>query len=108
MTNPNDKKVIPFSPTMWSGGEELHAAISAALARHADDIVRAADAGDPPISVLIPDLGDLISEGIYWRNLERAIEAWLTPSFEKAEKKPIGLTGLPRARCYRRIMASPA
>ena len=101
MTNPNDKKVIPFSPTMWSGGEELHAATSA-------DIVRAADAGDPPISVLIPDLGDLISEGIYWRNLERAIEAWLTPSFEKAEKKPIGLTGLPRARCYRRIMASPA
>lgn len=104
MTNPDDHKAIPFPPVMWSGGEELHAAITAALERHADDILRAADAGEPPISVLIPDLDDLISEGIYWRNLERAIEALLTPSFEKAERKPIGLTGLPRALCYRRIV----
>ncbi len=104
MTNPDDNKAIPFHPVMWSGGEELHAAITAALERHAEEILRAADAGEPPISVLIPDLDDLISEGIYWRNLERTIEALLTPSFEKAERKPIGLTGLPRARCYRRIV----
>lgn len=80
-------------------------AVSRAVDARADEIIRAADAGEPPVMVLIPDVGHLISEGIYWRNAERKIKALLTPAFETADKKWVGLTGLPRARCYKRITA---
>lgn len=82
-------------------------AVFRAVEKRRDQIVAAADAGKPPVAVLISDLNDLISEGFYWRRAEAAILELLRLNFEIAGKKPVNLTGLPRGRCYRRI-TSPA
>ncbi|MGJ8478713.1 hypothetical protein [Sphingobium yanoikuyae] len=82
-------------------------AVFRAVEERRDQIVAAADAGKPPVAMLIPDLDDLISEGFYWRRAEAAILELLRPNFEIAGKKPVNLTGLPRGRCYRRS-TSPA
>jgi hypothetical protein len=82
---------------------DVAAAVFRAIEERQDQIVAAADAGEPPVAVLIPDLVDLISEGFYWRRAEAAILELLRPDFEVAGKKPVNLIGLPRGRCYRRI-----
>ena len=82
---------------------EVAEAVSQAIATRAEDIIRAADAGEPPVAVLIPDLSELISEGFYWRQAERDIGKMLTPDFEKAGRKRVGLTGLTFGRCYKRL-----
>jgi len=91
------------SPSMFP---DLAEAVSHAVDKRAEDIIRAAEAGEPPVVVLIPDLNHLISEGFYWRSAERKIGALLAPNFEKADKKWVGLTGLARGRCYKRITPS--
>lgn len=82
---------------------EVMEAVSRTIAAKTDEIIRAADAGEPPVMVLIPELGDMISEGFYWRRADAAIKSLLSAEFEVAGKKPVGLVGLPRGRCYRRI-----
>jgi hypothetical protein len=85
---------------------DVEEAISQAIERRATEIIRAAEAGEPPVAVLIPDLDDLISEGFYWRRAEAMILKRLSSEFEVVGKKPLRLTGLPRGRCYRRIATS--
>lgn len=80
-------------------------AITRIIAERTDEIICAAEAGEPPVAVLIPDLSDMISEGFYWRRAEVAIKELLSENFEVVGKKLVGLTGLPRGRCYRRIVA---
>jgi hypothetical protein len=92
-----------FSPE-WFETDELGIAMRRALDQHDGDIVRAADAGEPPVVVLAPALDDLISESIYWRWLEKTVEKRLTPGFEVMGKKPLKLTSLPRGRYYRRVV----
>lgn len=98
----SDAPSVIFSPE-WFETDELGIAMRRALEQHDDDIARAADAGEPPVAVLVPALDDLIFEGIYWRWLEKTVEKRLTPGFEVMGKKPLSLTGLPRGRCYRRV-----
>ncbi|MEC3950821.1 hypothetical protein [Sphingobium sp. HWE2-09] len=100
---PDESDPLP-SPFVFPDVAE---AVSRAIDKRADEIIRAADAGEPPVTVLISDLGELIGEGIYWRNAERKIKALLTPAFETAGKKRVGLTGLAFGRCYRRTDAPP-
>lgn len=88
------------SPSMFPDVEE---AVSRAVEKRAEEIIGAADAGEPPVAVLIPDLHDLISEGFYWRSAERKIAALLAADFEQTDQKWVGLTGLSRGRCYRRM-----
>jgi len=74
-----------------------------ALERRTAEIIRAADAGQPPIVVLIPDLDHLICEGYYWRQVERMIRTLLEPDFMKAGSKPTSIGCHPRGRCYARV-----
>ena len=61
-------------PFVFPDAEE---AVVEAVSKRAEEIARAADAGEPPVTVLIPDLNELISEGFYWRSVERKIAALL-------------------------------
>lgn len=87
---------------------DLAEAVTRSIAKRADEIIRAADCGEPPVAVLIPDLRDLIHEGHYWRMAERQIGTMLAPHFEKVGRKPVGLVGVPSGAYYRRITNSNA
>jgi hypothetical protein len=83
---------------------DVEKAVVEAVKKRAEEIMRAANAGEPPVAVLIPDLNDMISEGFYWRSAERKIAALLAADFKQTDRKWVGLTGLARGRCYKRIM----
>lgn len=89
-----------LSPFMFP---DVAVAVARAIEHRKDQIIAAAEAGEPPVAVLIPDLDDLISEGFYWRRAEAMVRELLSSDFEAIGKKPVNLTGLPRGRCYRRI-----
>jgi hypothetical protein len=76
---------------------------SQAIERCADDMLSAANAGEPPIAVIAPLLTDLICENLYWRMVDRMIAQWLGPQYEKAGNKSSTLSNRPRARCYKRV-----
>ena len=78
----------------------IGAAALRAMEKHAADMLRAANAGDPPVELLIPYLDDLICEGLYWRMVDRMIDEWLGPQYAKAGKKPVSRSMYGRARCY--------
>lgn len=84
---------------------DIGIAAARAIDDRADDIIRAADAGEPPVMVLIPDLDDVICEGLYWRMVERMIAERLGPGFEKAGSKLVPIGCHRRARCYKRVAA---
>jgi hypothetical protein len=84
---------------------DIGIAAECAIEKRADDIIRAADAGEPPVTVLIPDLDHLICEGLYWRMVERMVAERLGPGFEKAGSKLVPIGCHRRARCYKRVAA---
>lgn len=84
---------------------ELAQAVFQSITNRVDEIVAAADAGEPPVAVLIRDLGDLIHEGYYWRMVEREIAGILAPHFERVGRKPVAINLLRSGVCYRRIHA---
>ncbi|KQM19911.1 hypothetical protein [Novosphingobium sp. Leaf2] len=77
-----------------------------AIERHADDIIHAVDAGEPPLAALIPDLDHLICEGLYWRMVERMIAERLGSDYEKAGSRSVPIACHRRARCYKRAADS--
>jgi hypothetical protein len=86
---------------------DIGVAASRAIERHADDLLRAADAGEPPVMVLKPAVDKMICEGLYWRMVERMIAERLGSSgYEKAGSKLVPIGFHRRARCYRRIATS--
>lgn len=95
----------PFSLTEFKT-TELGVAATRAIEQHADDIVRAAEAGEPPVALLIPDLDGLISEGLYWRMIERMIMERLGPRYEKSGRKPVNIGCHSRGRCYKLCSAA--
>jgi hypothetical protein len=78
-------------------------AASRAIEKHATAIIRAADAGEPPVMVLIEDLDSLICEGLYWRMVERMVEQQLGAGYEKAKSKPVPIGCHRRGRSYQRV-----
>lgn len=82
---------------------DIGTAAARAIDERADDIIRAADAGEPPVTVLIPDLDHLICEGLYWRMVERMVAERLGPGFEKAGSKLVPIACHRRGRSYRRV-----
>jgi hypothetical protein len=82
---------------------DVGVAASRAIEKHAAAIIRAADAGEPPVAVLIEDLDHLICEGMYWRMVERMITTRLGPDYEKASSKPVPIACHRRGRSYRRV-----
>ena len=86
-------------------GTDIGIAAARAIDERADDIIRAADAGEPPVTVLIPDLDHLICEGLYWRMVERMVAERLGPGFEKAGSNSVPIGCHRRARCYKRVAA---
>jgi hypothetical protein len=104
MTEPAGDLILtnPFSLTEFKTTNIGIAALSA-IEKHADDMIRAADAGDPPVELLIPYLNNLICEGLYWRMVDRIIDEWLGPQYRQAGKKPVSRSVYGRARCYRRV-----
>lgn len=81
----------------------LNDIVPGALDQRAAEITQAADAGQPPIKVLIPDLDHLICEGYYWRRVEHLIQKFLEPSFKTAGRKPTSIGVHPSGRCYKRV-----
>lgn len=79
-------------------------AASVAFEKHAKEIMRAVDCGDPPLAVVAGELDALICEGLYWRMVERMLAEWLGPSFEKAGRKPLPITIHRRGCCYARAV----
>lgn len=82
---------------------DIGIAAARAIEQHADDLLRAADAGEPPVMLLISNLDHLICEGLYWRMVERMIAERLGSGYEKAGSKLVPIGCHRRARCYRRI-----
>ena len=78
-------------------------AATQAIERRASEIIRAVDAGDPPLWVLAPDLANLFCEGLYWRMVDRMIAEWLGPKYEATRSRSSATSERPRARCYKRV-----
>ena len=85
---------------------DIGIAASRAIERHADDIIHAANAGEPPVVVLIPDLDHLICEGLYWRMVERMIAERLGSDYEKSKSMAVPIGCHRRGRTYKRITPS--
>ena len=83
-------------------------AASQAIAEHADQIIRAANAGAPPIGALASNLNHLIDEGLHWRMVERMISEWLGPQYETSGRKPVPMRIHRRGRCYVRKLSHEA
>lgn len=96
--------IMDGSPSL-TGFRATDIGIAAArtIEERAHDIIRAADAGEPPVAVLIPDLDELICEGLYWRMVERMIAERLGPGYEKAGSKPVPIGCHRRGRCFRLV-----
>ena len=85
---------------------ELGLMISRAIETHADEIRRAADAGDAPISVIGSLLYEHIDENIYWRLAEKMIAELLGPDFEAAGRKDVPIRTYRRGRYFKRRSAA--
>jgi hypothetical protein len=88
---------------MKMGEPELLEAVDRAIQNRMAAIKQAAEAGEPPIATLIPDLDGLVIEAFYWRAAERIIAMALAPDFQKAGRKAVPITLHPRAFYYERI-----
>jgi len=81
----------------------LGQALGQAIRAQSDDIFRAADAGEPPITILISSFDLIIYEAGYWRMAERMIEEWLGSDYERAGRKPVPIRVQSRGRCFSRV-----
>ena len=98
---PSDEQRM--SKSAFSGGyaeSPLGLAIAQAIRTHSDEIFRAADAGEPPIIVLIPAFDPIIDEAIYWRMADLMIGEWLGSGYERAGRKPVPMKGQSSGRCF--------
>ena len=82
---------------------EVGQATALAIGQHAEEIVRVADLGLTPLSVVIPDLEALINERLQWVKVEWMIRDWLAPDFEETGRMWVSTAITHKGFCYTRV-----
>lgn len=92
----------PFSVAAFKTTLEGRAAWRVVEA-HADEIICAAEAGDPPLSVVAPFLEGVIVERLHWKLCDKMIHDFLGSDFVQIGRILVS-RGMPYYRaCYARI-----
>lgn len=96
----------PFSLDEFKATDVGQAA-ARAIERHADEIVRVADLGQTPLSVLISELEPLINERLQWVKVEWMIRDWLTPNFTESGRRWVSSDLPHKGFHYTRVLPDP-